>query len=124
MSSILRGAIAPVAAAGSGITSGSGVGAGSGVAVGAVVGAGSGAAMVSGVGVDIGIAVDSDVGLETGVAIGADLFVGTRVGAELEQANSAANVTRIAQCSSFDMLNLLHLKVLSDIVSQPTSGDA
>ena len=72
-----------------------------GFVVGARVGAGSGAAVVSGVGVDIGIAA------------GADVLVGARVGAGLEQANSAATVTRIAQCSSFDMLDLLHLKILS-----------
>ena len=66
----------------------------------------------------------SDVGLETGAAAGAGAFAGTGVGAELEQANSAATVTRTAQCSSFDMLNLLHQKILSDMVSQPASGDA
>ena len=84
----------------------------------------SGAAMVSGVGVDIGIAVGSDVGLGTGVAAGAGVFVVPGVGAELEQANSAATVTRTAQCSSFDMLNPLHLKILSSIVIQPASCDA
>ena len=113
-----------MAAAGPGITSGSGVGAGPGFAVSAVAGAGPGAAMVAGVGVDIGIAVVSDVGLGTGVAAGAGVFVVPGVGAELEQANSAATVTRTAKCSSFDMLNLLHLKILSGIVSQPASGDA
>ena len=131
-SSILRGMI------GSGITSGSGVGAGSGVAVGAGagVGAGSGEAVVSGVGLETGVAVVSDVGLETGVAAGSDVglgtgvaagagvFVRTGVGAGLVQANSAATVTRTAKCSSFDMLDLLHPKILSSIVIQPASGDA
>ena len=61
--------------------------------------------MGSGVGLGMGIAVGSGVGAGTEVAAGAVILEGAGVGSELEQANRAATATRIAQCSSFDMLN-------------------
>ena len=57
-----------------------------------------------GLGMDV-VAVGAGVGLGMDVvAVGASLLVGAGVGVELEQANSADTVTRIAQCSSFDMV--------------------
>ena len=97
-----------------------------GVAVGAGVGADTEVAVGSGVGLGMGIAVGAGVGSGMDVAAGADVLAGAGVGPELEQANRAATVTRIAPCSIFGMLNLLNLlnlKILSAMVLRLASGD-